>query len=107
MDKVIDDIHELRKIGVKISLDDFGTGYSSLCYLRKLPIDKIKIDRSFINDIYEDEKVGAIISSIIMLSKAMKLEIIAEGVENLQQLNFLIEKGCHQIQGYLFSKPEA
>lgn len=106
MDKVIDAIQELRKLGVKISLDDFGTGYSSLSYLRKLPIDKIKIDRSFIKDIYEDEKVEAIISAILLLSKTMKLEIIAEGVENLQQLNFLVKKGCNQIQGYLFSRPE-
>lgn len=106
MDVTINALSELRRIGIKISLDDFGTGYSSLNYLRKLPIDRIKIDKSFINDIYKDEKVKAIISSIIVLSKTMKLETIAEGVENTEQLKFLIKNGCHQIQGYLFSKPK-
>lgn len=106
MEATVKVVKELRNIGVNISLDDFGTGYSSLNYLRSLPIDKIKIDKSFIKDINKDEKVEAIIAAIIVLSKAMKLEIIAEGVENYSQLDYLIGQGCDQIQGYLFSRPE-
>lgn len=106
MDRTIDLINELRNIGIKISLDDFGTSYSSLNYLRKLPIDKIKIDRSFIKDLDQDENVEAVVSAIILLSQKMKLEIVAEGVETFKQLDFLIERGCEQVQGYLFSKPK-
>jgi diguanylate cyclase (GGDEF)-like protein len=106
MDRTIDLINELRNIGIKVSLDDFGTSYSSLNYLRKLPIDKIKIDRSFIKDLDQEENVEAVLSAIILLSKKMKLEIVAEGVETFKQLDFLIEQGCEQVQGYLFSKPK-
>lgn len=100
-------INELRNIGIKVSLDDFGSRYSSLNYLRKLPIDKIKIDKSFIKDLTEDDKVKAVISAVILLSQKMNLEIVAEGVETFKQLDFLIEHGCDQVQGYLFNKPES
>jgi diguanylate cyclase (GGDEF)-like protein len=100
--KVLD---RLKELGVIITLDDFGTGYSSLNYLKSLPIDKIKIDKSFTWDINKNSKVEAIISAIVMLSNRMKLEIVAEGVETTAQLDYLIEQGCELFQGYLYSKP--
>ena len=95
----------IRHSGVKIALDDFGTGYSSLSYLRKLPIDHLKIDRSFIADISEDKEDETIISAIIAMGKNLEIEIIAEGIETSDQLNFLRQRHCEMGQGYLFSKP--
>jgi len=95
----------LKKRGVKISLDDFGTHYSSLNYLKYFPIDKIKIDKSFIRDINKDLINEAIISAIITLSQKMKLELVSEGVETFEQLDYLREQGCELLQGYLYSKP--
>lgn len=98
-------IHALKEVGLKIALDDFGTGFSSLSYLNKLEIDKIKIDKSFIDDILENDASKRLVSSIISMSNDLGLEVIAEGVENESQLQFLNDKGCHEVQGYYFSKP--
>ncbi len=100
-------LHLLKKYGISISIDDFGTGYSSLSYLKKLPIDCLKIDRSFIQDIQEDYSNSEIAQAIISLSQSLKLEVIAEGVEEEYQKAFLMENGCDHMQGYLFSKPLA
>ncbi|EWG11541.1 sensor domain-containing protein [Cytobacillus firmus] len=98
---------EMKKWGVKLSLDDFGSGYSSLSYFRELPIDKIKIDRLFIQDleITNSRKDKAIITSILSLAKDLEIEVICEGVENKAQVQFLLESGCRMAQGYYFGKP--
>ncbi len=98
-------LRELRALGLEISIDDFGTGYSSLSYLKKLPINKLKIDQSFIHDIPYDEDDIAITKTIISLAENLKLDVIAEGVETLDQQQFLIDNGCPLAQGYLYSKP--
>jgi diguanylate cyclase len=96
---------ELKRIGIKISIDDFGTGYSSLQYLKRLPINKLKIDQSFIKEIPTDVNDVAIVQTIIAMAHHMNLEVVAEGVENEDQLNFLQKYLCHTAQGYFFSKP--
>lgn len=101
----LEDLHTLSNMGIALSVDDFGTGYSSLSYLKKLPIKTIKIDRSFVSDICHDDDDKAITKSIIALGKALNLNIIAEGVEDIEQLHFLTTEQCSLIQGYLFSKP--
>jgi EAL domain-containing protein (putative c-di-GMP-specific phosphodiesterase class I) len=105
IDSIIESLNRLRKTGIKFSLDDFGTGYSSLQYLRKLPIDQLKIDQSFVQDIEFDEQDRSIVRTIIAMAHSMNLEVIAEGVENEEQKQRLLHKGCHQFQGYLFGKP--
>ncbi|MFP7733928.1 EAL domain-containing protein [Priestia aryabhattai] len=104
-EETIKALHLLKKYGISISIDDFGTGYSSLSYLKKLPIDCLKIDRSFIQDIQEDYSNSEIAQAIISLSQSLKLQVIAEGVEEEYQKAFLMENGCDHMQGYLFSKP--
>lgn len=94
----------LKETGIKVSIDDFGTGYSSLSYIQTLPISKIKIDRSFIRELHE-EKGQAITDIIIDLSKTLKVEVVAEGVETSEQEAYLLSKGCNELQGYLFAKP--
>lgn len=96
---------ELKQIGIKISIDDFGTGYSSLQYLKRLPITKLKIDQSFIRDIPNGVNDVAIVQTIIAMAHHMNLEVVAEGVEETRQLDFLQKYHCHTAQGYLFSKP--
>ena len=96
---------ELRRIGVKLAIDDFGTGYSSLGYLRKLPVNELKIDRSFITSLPDNQSSCAIVTSIIFLARQLGLKTVAEGVENESQYRFLKEMHCHQIQGYYFSPP--
>lgn len=98
-------LHALRNMGVRVALDDFGTGYSSLSYLRSFPFDKIKIDRSFIEDLLAHKGATAIIKSITSLAEALGMETTAEGVESIDQLDILREQGCNQIQGYYFSRP--
>jgi len=98
-------LQKLKKLGVKISVDDFGTGYSSLNYLKELPIDRLKIDQSFIRNILEDKQNAALTSMIISMAKFLEIKVIAEGVETLEQFRFLEGHQCHQGQGYLFSPP--
>ena len=100
-------LRDLRHMGFTIALDDFGTGYSSLGYLSRYPVDKIKIDRSFVSNLGVDPEAEAVIRAIVKLSKALNLNIIAEGVETRAQKNILRQTGCNIIQGYLFSKPVA
>lgn len=100
-----DVLTELRKLGVSIAIDDFGTGYSSLGVLRQLPVQRLKIDKSFVDRIVDDSQDRAIIQMIIELTKQLKLDVIAEGVETMQQKHLLAEMGCSQGQGYLFARP--
>ena len=101
----IKQLEKLQGMGLKLTIDDFGIGYSSLNYLKRLPIDKLKIDQSFIRDLPHDTNDTAISQAVIALGYALNLQIIAEGVENEEQAAFLKEKGCHQAQGYFFSQP--
>jgi diguanylate cyclase (GGDEF)-like protein len=105
VEDVIAKMTELKSHGLRFSLDDFGTGYSSLAYLRRLPLDQLKIDQAFVRDILKDAGSGAIAESIISLGRAMGLSVIAEGVETEEQRDFLAGLGCHAFQGYLFSRP--
>ncbi len=98
-------MEELKKSGTTIALDDFGTGYSSLSYLTKFPVDKIKIDKSFVSEITSNSTSLAIIKTIISLAKNLNLSVVAEGVETQDQLNFLTKFACDEVQGYLISKP--
>lgn len=104
-EKAISLLVEISKLGIEIAVDDFGTGYSSLTYLKRLPVDKLKIDRAFINDLPHDDEDVAIVRAIIALSKSLKLSVIAEGAENQQQVDFLLAEGCPEIQGFFFAKP--
>jgi len=98
-------LEQLKKMGVSLALDDFGTGYSSLSYLKRLPIDKLKIDQSFIRDLNNLTDGGAIVELIIQMGNSLKLKVLAEGVETEQQLKFLQLHGCDEAQGYYFSQP--
>ncbi|OYY48074.1 MAG: GGDEF domain-containing protein, partial [Methylophilaceae bacterium 17-43-7] len=101
----IRDLISLKDMGVRLSIDDFGTGFSSLSYLKRLPIDTIKIDKSFVRDIKTDANDAAIITAIIKMSHSLNFKVIAEGVETADQLNYLTQYECDEIQGFYFSKP--
>jgi len=104
-ESAITKMHTLKELGVKISMDDFGTGYSSLTYLRLLPLDELKIDKSFINDITTDPNDAVIVGNIISMTHELGYSVIAEGVETLEQQQLLLKQGCKHYQGYYFSKP--
>ena len=105
IDRAIATMHELASLGIQISIDDFGTGYSSLSYLKKFPIHTLKIDQSFVRDIPNDSDDGAIATAIIAMAHSLNLNVIAEGVETADQLEFLGRRGCDEMQGYLVSRP--
>ena len=96
---------ELKAMGIRISLDDFGTGHSSLSYLKRFPIDTLKIDQSFVRDIDNDPDTAAIVIAIIAMAHSLRLKVIAEGVELTDQANFLKRFSCDQMQGYLIKPP--
>jgi len=105
VEDTIKKIGALNTIGIRLELDDFGTGYSSLQYLKRLPLDQIKIDQSFLRDIETDADDRAIVTTIINMSKSLNVGVIAEGVETNVQRQFLIDHGCKHFQGYMFGKP--
>jgi EAL domain-containing protein (putative c-di-GMP-specific phosphodiesterase class I) len=107
LDRTISILESLRKIGVKISLDDFGTGYSSLAALKYLPLDRLKIDRSFIRELRANTVDAGIVSTIVNLGHELQLNVVAEGVETIEQLEFLRSINCDAAQGFLFSRPMA
>ena len=104
LDSSIAKLQKIHDLGIRVAIDDFGTGYSSLSYLKKLPIDKLKIDQAFVRDIPENEEDSAIVKAIIALAQSLNLDMIAEGVETDVQRNFLLENGCNNIQGHYYSR---
>jgi EAL domain-containing protein (putative c-di-GMP-specific phosphodiesterase class I) len=105
VDGIIDTLERIRALGVRISLDDFGTGYSSLSVLKRLPLDALKIDRSFVSDCIPETGDAMIASAIIALGQSLNLGIVAEGVEETEQREFLLERNCRVMQGFFFSRP--
>ncbi len=105
IERTIETLWQLRDLGALLSIDDFGTGYSSLNYLKRFPLDILKIDRSFITDITTDSNDRAVVEAIVSLSRHLKMKVVAEGVETKEQLDFLREQRCHEIQGYYLAKP--
>lgn len=105
IDQAISTLLKFRELGLTLALDDFGTGFSSLGYLKRLPIQTLKIDRSFVNEVTEDPEDASIVTSIIDLAHNLKISVVAEGVERADQLAFLEARGCELVQGYLFSRP--
>jgi diguanylate cyclase (GGDEF)-like protein len=98
-------LKKLKKMGVTIAMDDFGTGYSSLSYLRKLPIDTVKLDKSFVSEIPDNKEDTLIAQAIISMTSSLNMSLVVEGIENIRQLNFFRQQGCSLVQGYLFSEP--
>jgi EAL domain-containing protein (putative c-di-GMP-specific phosphodiesterase class I) len=102
----VDRLAALRRMGVKVAIDDFGTGYSSLSYLRRLPLDAVKIDRTFIERLTDDPRQAALVEAIVGLCRSLDLQVIAEGVESQDQAKRLLELGCHLAQGYELGRPK-
>ena len=105
LDGIVDKMHVLMQRGVRFALDDFGTGYSSLSYLKRLPLEQLKIDRSFVRDLFNDENDIAIVRAIVTLGQSLGMQVIAEGVEEERQWRFLESIGCQAFQGYFFGRP--
>jgi EAL domain-containing protein (putative c-di-GMP-specific phosphodiesterase class I) len=105
VNETIATLNDFKDMGISISVDDFGTGYSSLSYLKRFPLDNLKVDRTFVKDIPENEDDVTITSAIIALAQSLGLGVVAEGVETESQLEFLEQYGCELAQGYYFSKP--
>lgn len=105
IDDVVDKMIRLEEFGVTLSLDDFGTGYSSLRYLKRMPFDQVKIDRGFIRDMLDDERDAVIVKGIVQLGHELHLSVLAEGVESIEQRDYLLELGCLEFQGYFFGRP--
>ena len=105
VNKAIETLKALNAMGIKLSIDDFGTGYSSLSYLKRFPLNTLKIDRSFINDVTEDPDDAAIVEMIINMARTLKLKVVAEGVETDSQADFLRQTNCDLMQGFLFCRP--
>ena len=104
-DSILDTLHRLRALGIRISMDDFGTGYSSLSYLRSFPFDKIKIDRCFIKGLGESSEADAIVRAVADLAESLGMTTTAEGVETRQQLDLVRNLGCTDVQGFFYSQP--
>jgi EAL domain-containing protein (putative c-di-GMP-specific phosphodiesterase class I) len=107
VEKAIRTLNMLIDAGVRIAMDDFGTGYSSLNYLKRFPIDRVKLDRSFVRDVVANPEDAAIVRAVISMAHTLRLVVVAEGVENEEQLAFLRQHRCDEMQGYLFSPPVA
>ena len=105
VEEVIDKLNQLKALGIQLSIDDFGTGYSSLAYLRRLPLDELKIDRSFVSNLVEDPNNAAIVESMVAIAHAFRLRVVAEGVETDAEARFLRRLGCRYHQGYLYARP--
>ena len=105
VDKTLIELKALKEAGISLSIDDFGTGYSSLSYLKRFPIDTIKIDRSFVKDLHKDADDAAICAAILAMSAQLGRNVVAEGVETMEQLEFLRSHGCNHIQGFVYSRP--
>ncbi len=104
-DQAVRAMRGLAEQGFSLAIDDFGTGFSSLAYLKKFPVDCLKIDKSFVSDMMDDPDYATITSSIIKLAHSLNLRVVAEGVETQQQANFLLEEQCDLVQGYFYGKP--
>jgi EAL domain-containing protein (putative c-di-GMP-specific phosphodiesterase class I) len=102
---ILETFKRVKALGVQLSIDDFGAGYSSLSYLRRFPVDKLKIDRSFVRDVTDGADEAAIARAVIQMARSLNLRTVAEGVETLDQVRFLRREGCHEAQGFLFSRP--
>lgn len=105
VEEVVGKMNELRRLGIRFSLDDFGTGYASLSYLKRFPFEQLKVDRSFVRDIASDPDDAAIVRAIIAMGNTLRLNVVAEGVEQMEQYDYLVEHGCTALQGYLFGRP--